>query len=311
MHIFQYNKTTVTEFLLSGFSNFNAMGRYLFPVILTIYIVTISTNMFIIVIVRIDQRLHKPMYFFIGSLSFLEIWYPSVTVPRLMWALMRRKQSISPAGCMTQFYFHFSFGVVENLLLAIMAVDRYIAICRPLRYTVIMNPDTCIKLLLGCWFLGFIIVFVPCLQVSNLSFCSKNKIDHYYCDFAPLIKLSCSDTASAEKLFFGSACFIIFGSFLIISMSYICIIQTAMTFPTSFGRRKAFSTCASHLVVVILFYGTTMFMFIRPTTGDLLHMNKIIPIIPSIITPLLNPIIYTLRNQEVKEAMKKIVQKMS
>ncbi|XP_073494033.1 olfactory receptor 6S1-like [Phyllobates terribilis] len=308
MYKFLHNKTTITEFLLSGFSNFNA--RWLFPVILTIYIVTITANMFIIVIVRIDQRLHKPMYFFIGSLSFLEIWYPSVSVPRLLFALMM-KQSISPAGCITQFYFHFSFGVVENFLLAIMAVDRYIAICRPLRYTLIMSPGTCIKLLMGCWFLGFVIVFVPCLQVSNLSFCSKNKIDHYYCDFAPLITLSCSDTASAEKLFFAFACFIIFGSFLIISMSYICIIQTMMTFPTSFGRRKGFSTCASHFVVVILFYGTIMFLFVRPTTGGLLHLNKIISIIPSIVTPLLNPIIYTLRNQEVKEAVKKIVQNMT
>ncbi|KAM4019339.1 olfactory receptor 6S1-like [Anomaloglossus baeobatrachus] len=311
MYKLVYNKTTTIEFLLSGFSNFNALGHYLFAIILTIYIVTITANIMIIAIIRIEQRLHKPMYFFIGSLSFLEIWYPSVTVPKLLWSLILGKHSISRAGCMTQFFFHFSFGVVENFLLAIMAVDRYIAICKPLRYTLIMSPDICFNLLLGCWFLGFIIVFVLCLQVSNLSFCSENKIDHYYCDFAPLIRLSCSDTTSTEMLFFAFACFVIFGSFLIISISYICIIQTTITFPTSSGRRKAFSTCASHVTVVILFYGTTMFMFIRPTSGGLLHLNKIISVIPSIVTPLLNPIIYTLRNQEVKEAVKKIVQKMS
>ncbi|XP_075690524.1 olfactory receptor 6F1-like [Rhinoderma darwinii] len=311
MYNSRYNKTIITEFLLSGFSNFSAMGHYLFTVILTVYIFTITANVFIILIVKLEQRLHKPMYFFIGGLSFLEIWYPSVTVPRLLWALLMKKESISQAGCITQFYFHFSFGVAENFLLAIMAFDRYIAICKPLRYTLIMNPDTCIKLLLGSWFLGFIAVLVPCLQVSNLSFCSKNEIDHYYCDFAPLIRLSCSDTSRVQMLFFVFACFVIFSSFWIISLSYICIIQTTMRFSTSSRRHKAFSTCASHLIVVILFYSTTIFMFIRPTTGDLLHLNKIISIIPSIVTPLLNPIIYTLRNQEVKEAVKKVVQKIS
>ncbi|KAG9468855.1 hypothetical protein GDO78_021848 [Eleutherodactylus coqui] len=308
MYNFIYNKTTVTEFLLLGFSNFSTGRHYLFMVILIVYVVTISTNLFIIAIVRIERRLHKPMYFFIGGLSFLELWYPTVTVPRLLWALLMKKQAISPAGCITQFYFHFSFGVAENFLLAIMAVDRYIAICRPLRYPLIMNINTCIKLLLGSWFLGFVTVLVPCLQVSNLSFCSKNEIDHYYCDFAPLIRLSCSDTSEVQMVFFIFACFIIFGCFLVISLSYISIIQTIMFSITS-RRRKVFSTCASHLIVVVLFYGTTTFMFIRPTAGDLVHLNKIISIIPSIVTPLLNPIIYTLRNQEVKEAVMKVVQK--
>ncbi|XP_075042358.1 olfactory receptor 6A2-like [Mixophyes fleayi] len=286
------------------------MGLYLFAFILIVYIVTITTNAFIIVIVKSEQRLHKPMYFFIGGLSFLEIWYPSVTVPRLLWALLTKEESISPSGCMTQFYFHFSFGATENFLLVIMAFDRYMAICNPLRYTLIMSPNTCIQLLLGSWISGFIIIFVPCLQISKLSFCSKNIIDHYYCDFAPLIKLSCSDTSSVQKVFLFSASFIIFGCFLLISLSYICIIKTTMTFSTSVGRYKTFSTCASHLIVVIMFYGTTMFMFIRPTTGELLHLNKIVSIIPSIVTPLLNPIIYTLRNEVVKQAVKKLFQKM-
>ncbi|KAG8553254.1 hypothetical protein GDO81_003338 [Engystomops pustulosus] len=311
MKNYKYNKTTITEFRLSGFSNFRRMGHYLFVVILVIYIVTITTNVFIIIIVKIEKRLHKPMYFFIGGLSFIEIWYPSVTVPRLLWSLILNKLSISPAGCIIQFYFHFSFGVAENFLLAIMAVDRYVAICKPLRYTLIMNPATCMKLLVGSWFLGFSIVFVPCLQLSNLWFCSKTEIDHYYCDFDPLIRLSCSDTSSVQMSFFVFACFIIFGCFLVISLSYIFILQTIMAFSTSSSRSKAFSTCASHLIVVTLFYGTTIFMFIRPNHSDLLHLNKIISIIPSIVTPLLNPIIYTLRNQEVKNAVKKIVQNLS
>ncbi|XP_063794629.1 olfactory receptor 6F1-like [Pseudophryne corroboree] len=305
-----YNKTGISEFLLSGFSNFSPIGFYLFAVILTVYIITITANVFIIVIVKTERRLHQPMYFFIGGLSFLEIWYPSVTVPRLLWALLTKEISISAAGCMTQFYFHFSFGVTENFLLAIMAFDRYVAICKPLRYTLIMSPNTCIQLLLGSWVCGFMAVSVPCIQVSNLLYCSKNTIDHYYCDFAPLIKLSCSDTLSVQKVFFLFACFIIFSSFLLISLSYICIILTTMTFSTSLGRHKAFSTCSSHLIVVLLFYGTTMFMFIRPTTGEFMHINKMVSIIPSIVTPLLNPIIYTLRNQVVKEVGKKVFQKL-
>ncbi|XP_044124877.1 olfactory receptor 6N2-like [Bufo gargarizans] len=265
-------------------------------------------NMFIIIIVKSDQHLHKPMYIFIGALSFLEIWYPSVTVPRLLWALLTQAESISIAGCLTQFFFHFSFGATENFLLTIMAFDRFVAICKPLHYLLIMKQSICTKLLLGSWIFGFLVVAIPCLLISRLFFCFENEIDHYYCDFAPLIKLSCTETSHIQKMVFVSSCFVILGCFLAIIVSYTCIIQVTMNFPTSFGRQKTFSTCASHLVVVIVFYATTIFMFVRPTTGHLLHLNKIISVIPSIVTPLLNPIVYTLRNHEVKEAVKKNVQ---
>ncbi|XP_053330027.1 olfactory receptor 6F1-like [Spea bombifrons] len=274
-----------------------------------VYVVTIMANVFIIVIVTKEQCLHKAMYIFIGGLSFLEIWYPSVTVPRLLWALLTKCESISLAGCMTQFYFHFTFGATENFLLVVMAYDRYVAICNPLQYVVIMSPKTCYKLLLGSWVLGFLMVIVPCSQISNLPFCGRN-IDHYYCDFAPLLKLSCSDTSNIKKLVFVTACFVILGCLLLIIASYVCIIRTAIHFPSSFGKSKAFSTCASHLIVVSLFYGTTIFMFLRPNSEDFLHLNKVISIVPSVITPLLNPVIYTLRNQEVKVAVIKTLQKI-
>lgn len=304
------NNTTLIEFILLGFSVLDESRFFIFLLLFTIYAVTISANIFIIVLIKCDVRLHKPMYFFIGGLSFLEIWYPSVTVPRLLRALLTKEDVISFIGCMTQFFFHFSFGAIENFLLAIMAYDRYVAVCIPLRYLLIMSPDVCVKLLLGSWIFGFIIVLLFSLPLFNLSFCSNNEIDHYYCDFAPLVELSCSETSNVEELFLATACFVILGCFLVIVVSYVCIIRTAVRFPSGEGRRKTFSTCASHCAVVLLFYSTSMFMFIRPKARDLLRLNKIFSIFPSIVTPMLNPVIYTLRNQEVKKAMKKAVKRL-
>ncbi|OCT67659.1 hypothetical protein XELAEV_18038960mg [Xenopus laevis] len=196
------NKSTVTEFYLLGFSVSDEAAQCLFLFILIVYILTISVNTFILIIVINDQHLHKPMYFFIAGLSFLEIWYPSVTVPRLLWDLKTRQKSISLPVCLTQFYFHLSCGAIENFCLAVMAYDRFVAICNPLRYLTIMNPNTCKKLLMGSWVCGSLVVVAPCLQISKLSFCNHNEIDHYYCDFAPLVKLSCSDISSVEKTVF-------------------------------------------------------------------------------------------------------------
>ncbi|KAM3912107.1 olfactory receptor 6F1-like [Leptodactylus fuscus] len=303
----QKNETMVTEFILQGFSVSENASFCLFVLIFTIYMVTISNNIFIIIIVKKEPRLHKPMYFFICALSFLEIWYPSVTVPRLLWALLTKVATISIVGCLIQYYFHFTFGAIEKFFLAIMAYDRYVAVCNPLRYLLIMRPQVCLKLVLASWTCGSIVTAVSTLQISTCSFCSDREIDSYYCDFAPLIKLSCSETGIIETQFLVVASVILFGCFFVIMVSYTCIIRTSMTLSSSFGRHKTLSTCASHLIVVLLFYGTTMFMFIRPTAGDLLYMNKMMSVIPSIVTPLLNPLIYTLRNQEVKEAMKKMV----
>ncbi|XP_068103991.1 olfactory receptor 6F1-like [Hyperolius riggenbachi] len=299
----QFNQSGVTNFLLLGFSLMEETRFCLLIVLSAVYITTIAANVSIIVLIRAESRLHKPMYFFIGGLSFLEIWYPSVTVPRLLWSLKTKDQYISSAGCMAQFYFHFSLGTTEMFLLTAMAYDRYVAICNPLRYLTIMSPYICTVLILGSWSCGFIAVVAPCISISTFWFCDGNKVDHYYCDFAPVVRLSCSDTLKAENVFFYSALFIIVGCLLFTLTSYACITRTIINCPTASGRRKAFSTFASHLSVVTLFYGTVMFMFIRPASVDSLHLNKIISIIPSVVTPLLNPIIYTLRNQEVMEAV--------
>uniref|UniRef100_A0A8C5Q9J4 Olfactory receptor n=1 Tax=Leptobrachium leishanense TaxID=445787 RepID=A0A8C5Q9J4_9ANUR len=301
------NTTVITEFILVGFSLSNETSFCLFVIIAFVYIVTITSNVVIIVIVTLQRSLHKPMYFFIGGLSFLEIWYPTVTVPRLLGALFTHNKSISPVSCLAQYYFHFACGATENFLLAIMASDRYVAICKPLRYIVIMNARTCMQLLVASWTFSFIIIAIPCAQISSLVFCF-NEIDHYYCDFAPL--LSCSDITAVENIFFAIACFVILGCFLPIIVSYIFIIRTIMTFSTASGRSRAFSTCVSHLVVVFIFYSTLIFLFVRPNTKGFLHVNKIVSVFPSVVTPLLNPIIYTLRNQEVKVAARKTLQKL-
>ncbi|XP_077343605.1 olfactory receptor 6N2-like [Lithobates pipiens] len=299
----QFNQSVVTDFILLGFSIEGQRRFWLFIVLLIIYIATITANIFIIVIIKADPRLHKPMYFFISGLSFLELWYPSVTVPRLLWSLKTKDQHISVAGCLAQFYFHFSLGATEMYLLTAMGYDRYVAICNPLRYSVIISPSVCTMLILGSWACGFIGVIVPCLRLSKLWYCKGNGIDHYYCDFAPMIRLSCSDTAKAQNAAFFSICFVSLGCFLLTLISYACITRMIIRLSSALARRKAFSTFASHLFVVILFYGTIMFMFIRPASGDFLQFNMKVSVVPSIVTPLLNPIIYTLRNQEVIEAV--------
>ncbi|KAM4661924.1 olfactory receptor 6F1-like [Discoglossus pictus] len=304
----QSNQTTVTEFILLGFPLLNNKELLPFIIILIVYILTISTNIIVIIIVSTEPSLHKPMYIFISAFSFLEICYTSVTVPTLLWVLINNQQSISYECCIVQFYFHFSLGATECFSLFIMAYDRYVAICNPLRYVVIMSPKICIILLLGSWLGGFIVVIVLCLLISDLQFCGPNEIDHYYCDFASLLKLSCSESSHIETLFFAASCFVILGCFMLIILSYAHIIRTTMNLPKS-GRRKTFSTCASHMFVVLLFYGTLIFMFVRTKTGQLLQLNKIMAIFPSVVTPLLNPIIYTLRNKEVKAAVKKIMQR--
>ncbi|XP_077306339.1 olfactory receptor 6N2-like [Lithobates pipiens] len=301
----QFNQSVITDFLLLGFSIEGQRRFGLFIVLLIIYIATITANIFIIVIIKADPRLHKPMYFFIGGLSFLELWYPSVTVPRLLWSLKTEDQHISSAGCMAQFYFHFSLGATEMYLLTAMGYDRYVAICNPLRYLIIMSPNVCIMLILGSWVCGFAGVIIPCLRLSTLWYCKGNKIDHYYCDLIPMMHLSCSDTTKAENASFYSICFVTFGCLFLTLISYACITRMVIKLSSASARRKAFSTFASHLFVVILFYGTILFMFIRPASGDSLHFNKKVSVVPSIVTPLLNPIIYTLRNQEVIEAVLK------
>ncbi|XP_078542410.1 olfactory receptor 6F1-like [Lissotriton helveticus] len=298
------NGTVLTNFILLGFSVTPELRTFLFSIVLVTYILSIVTNITIIVIIIADHHLHKPMYFFIGNFSFLEIWYPTFTVPKLMAILKKGSTPISFSECIAQMDFHFSLGMTENICLAIMAFDRCMAIGNPLHYTTNMNNRVCLIMVLGAYGASFTVFSFLAVYVSNLNFCGSNEIDHYYCDIAPLIKLSCTDTFFIKNFFLTLATTVILSCFLVIMTSYVFILSTILKFRTTEGRSKAFSTCASHFTVVFIFYGTIIFMFVRPTRSSS-QMNKIASVFPSVVTPLLNPLIYSLRNKEVKDALRR------
>lgn len=217
--------------------------------------------------------------------------------------LLTRRKEISSPSCLAQFYFLFGLGAAENCLLAVMAYDRYIAICRPLRYTTMMNGRTSISLALGAWFGGLLAAFPPAVWISTLQFCFPNFIDHFFCDYAPLLKLACEDTSAGEFVFMVMSWSVILGCFFLIMVSYTLIIFAVLRIQSTDGQKKAFGTCASHLAVVSIFYGTVIFMYIRPTSHIRFSMDKVISVFYCVVTPLMNPIIYCLRNQEVKGAV--------
>ncbi|XP_078542414.1 olfactory receptor 6F1-like [Lissotriton helveticus] len=297
--------STLDYFILIGFDVSKDFQIFLFVVICIIYVVTIFTNILIITIIRSTISLHKPMYLFIGTFSFLEIWYPTATVPKFLSNLLTESKSISLPGCVAQCYFHFSLGATENFLLVAMAFDRYVAICYPLRYMLIMSHKRCTHLALGSWICGFLPFSVTLVQISRLHFCGPNKINHYYCDFAPLVTLSCSKIYTVEFYFFITATVLLLSCLLVVIVSYLCIMLAIIGMSSSSGRMKAFSTCASHLAVLTIFYGTAIFMFAKPTGRSSLDTNKVVSVFPSIVTPLLNPIIYTLRNKEIMHTLRR------
>uniref|UniRef100_A0A8D0L4G2 Olfactory receptor n=1 Tax=Sphenodon punctatus TaxID=8508 RepID=A0A8D0L4G2_SPHPU len=298
------NQTPVTEFILLGFGNLPIQVS-LFILFLTMYLITMTGNIIIIITLRMDSRLHTPMYFFLGNLSLLDMGYTSVTVPKLLSILLMEVHTISFAGCFLQSYFFFFLGTAECLLLAVMAYDRYVAICHPLRYLVIMSKQVCVLLVMGSWTGGCLTPLVAVILVVRLPFCGPNVINHFFCDIPPLLKLACMDTYVVQKTVFMLSAMVILTTFLSTVVSYIYIGITIMRIPSSQGRSKAFSTCASHLTVVSLYYGTVIFMYVSPTTRSSFNMNKIIAVVYSVVTPMLNPMIYSLRNQEMKIAMKR------
>ncbi|XP_029435512.1 olfactory receptor 5V1-like [Rhinatrema bivittatum] len=305
------NQTTLTEFIILGFSNLLELQNLLFGVFLVIYLVTLVGNIAIITVARIDICLHKPMYFFLGNLSFLDICYTTSTVPKMLENLLAEKKSISYPGCIVQLYFFLSFVGTECVLLAVMAYDRYAAICNPLRYTVIMNNMVCWSLTASCWITGLVNSAIHTYFTFRLPFCGANKLNYFFCDIPPLLSLSCADTSVNEAVLLAIGVFIGWTPFLCIIMSYVYIILTILKIRSSKGRHKAFSTCASHLTVVLLYYGSSIFTYVRPISSYSLDKDRLISVLYSFVTPMLNPIIYTLKNKDVKSALKKIfVKKM-
>ncbi|NXF40498.1 OR6B1 protein, partial [Nyctibius bracteatus] len=303
----QENDTHIHEFILLGFSTIIELKILLFVIFLIVYLLTILENIVIITLIRRNHQLHKPMYFFLGHLSFLEAWYISVTVPKLLVNFLVKNKSISFTGCMVQLYFFIALACTECVLLAAMAYDHYVAICNPLRYPVIMSHRVCIQLAMGSSLVGFLTSVLTVIFISQLSFCGLNVINHFYCDISPLLNLSCTERLVAEMVDFVFALLILLIPFSVIIISYMCIISTILCIPMVQNRKKAFSTCVSHLTVVTIFFSATLFRYALPRSVHSSDLNKLVSIIHNVVTPKLNPFIYCLRNHEVKDTLWKVL----
>uniref|UniRef100_A0A5F8H8H7 Olfactory receptor n=1 Tax=Monodelphis domestica TaxID=13616 RepID=A0A5F8H8H7_MONDO len=298
---------TVTEFILLGFPGDWEIQILLFSLFLIVYILTMMGNGAIICAVKWDQRLHTPMYILLGNFAFLEIWYITSTVPSMLENFLSETKAISFAGCFLQFYFFSSLGTTEAYFLCIMAYDRYLAICHPLHYPTKMTLQHCYTLMSVCWVLGFLSYFLSTVQLSQLTFCGPNIIDHFICDIDPLMALSCAPDPTTEILFYIISSLIIFLTIIYLFGSYILLLRAMLRVPSAAGRRKAFSTCGSHLAVVCLFFGSLMIMYVSPTSDNSGEVQKIITLFYTVVTPFLNPLIYSLRNKEMKAALRKVI----
>ncbi|XP_006265730.2 olfactory receptor 5V1-like [Alligator mississippiensis] len=301
------NQTTLVEFIVLGFASLQQIQLLIFTGLLLIYLFTLLGNIFIMIVSFLDQNLHTPMYFFLGNLSFLDICYTTTTIPQMLVHLLSKRTNISYMGCVVQLYFFFSFVGTECLLLAAMAFDRYVAICNPLRYTVVIRKSICLLLAAASWLSGFLNSAVHTTFTFQLPFCGNNRLDYFYCDIPPLLELSCGDTSLNKILLLSIGLFIAWTPFFCILLSYTYILSTILKIPSSQGKRKAFSTCSSHLTVVILYYGSSIFTYLRPSSSYTPGSAKQISVLYSTLTPMLNPIIYTLRNKDVKEALRKLI----
>lgn len=266
-------------------------------------------NSAIILLTLLDHRLQTPMYFFLRNFAFLEISFTSVFVPKMLINIGTGDKTISFAGCFTQYFFAILLGATEFYLLAVMSYDRYVAICRPLHYTTIMSRRLCFQLVLSSWLSGFIVVAVPHAMTLQLPFCASNIINHYCCDYTILLHLSCSDTHFIEVIQFLLAAVTLILTLLLVILSYTHIIKTILRIPSAQQRKKAFSTCSSHMIVVSLSYGSCIFMYINPSFKDAANFNKRVAVLNTSVAPLLNPFIYTLRNKQVKIAFKDMLSK--
>ncbi|XP_073498414.1 olfactory receptor 12D1-like [Phyllobates terribilis] len=304
-----YNETQVlNEFILMGITNQPWLQKFLFAFVFFFYLLDILGNLIIVSLAIRDPTLQSPMYFLLGNLSFLDMLFSSVTVPKMMIGFLT-ENIISVKGCITQMYFFHFLGCTEGVLLAAMGYDRYIAICHPLRYVSIMGRSTCILLVLTSWVTGLTTSLIHAIMSSQLPFCNNKRIKHFFCDVKPVIKLACKDIYVNEVTLATVSGFLSTTTFSLTILSYIYIITHVLKIKTSKGRSKIFSTCSSHFTIVILFYGTAMCTYLGPASQTSLEKDRIAAILFTVFTPTLNPIIYTLRNKEVKKAVRKLIQK--
>ncbi|XP_069618728.1 olfactory receptor 2A2-like [Ranitomeya imitator] len=301
------NLTAITEFFLLGFQVSQRIRILLFCLLLAIYCGTICGNLLIITLVSTSKNLHTPMYFFISQLSISDIILPTDIVPNMLHILLNNGGTITFNNCIFQFYVFGASETLECLLLTVMSYDRYVAICNPLRYTAITTGGHCTILTVICWGFGWFIVLIDIMQVAKLYFCGQNIIDHLFCDIVPLIELACSDTFIIHLEIFLTCIPIVFIPTTIIVISYTNIVLAILKISSSTGRQKAFSTCSSHLIVVSIYYWTIFIVYIIPTKGRTLTTSKILSLLYTVFTPFINPIIYSLRNADIRKAVQKIV----
>ncbi|XP_073473878.1 olfactory receptor 1f45-like [Aquarana catesbeiana] len=294
-------------FILLAFSDLQYNHSALFSTILVIYTLTWTANLLLLSSIKLSPQLHTPMYFFLGNLSVVDISFSTVTVPKLLSCILHGEAAISFHGCFLQMYFFVFLGVTEIFLLSVMAFDRCVAVCIPLRYTSLMSNKVVVILSSSCWVAASLHSLLHTYTLSQLKYCEDRLIHHFFCDMTPLIKLSCSSTTLAELLIYTEGSIAIIIPFLFILISYVLIGWAIVKMKTSSSRSKAFSSCSSHLMVICLFYGTIIFIYFRPPSDYSSQYDRIVSIAYTIITPMLNPFIYSLRNQHVRQALKKLI----
>ncbi|NXG59447.1 O1020 protein, partial [Hemiprocne comata] len=299
------NDTSASEFILLGFTSWEELQVTCFVFFFATYVVTLTGNLGVILLIRIDPCLHTPMYFFLSHLSLLDICYSSTIIPQALLNFWVEKQVVSFVGCVTQLFFFATCATTECYVLAAMAYDRYVAICKPLLYTVVMSHRLCLGMVAGAYLAGAISSTIHTVSVFHLPFCGSRRINHFFCDGPPLLALSCSDTHVNEMVVSALVGFNVLTTTVFILISYLSVLSTVLRMRSTAGWHKAFSTCASHLVSITLYYGSSLFMYLRPSSRHSLEHDKMVSMIYSIAVPMLNPIIYSLRNTDMKNAMRK------
>ncbi|XP_004589689.3 olfactory receptor 6C68-like [Ochotona princeps] len=304
------NHTALTTFILLGLTQDPQLQIFLFIFLFTTYTLSITGNLTIITLTIVDLHLKTPMYFFLQNFSFLEISFTTACVPRFLYSISTGDRTITYNACAIQLFFTDLFGVTEFFLLAIMSYDRYVAICKPLHYMTIMSNQMCQNMIICCWTASLVVIVPPLCLGLNLDFCDTNIIDHFLCDANPILKISCSDTWLIEQMVIGCAVLTFITTLLCVVLSYIYIIRTITRFPSAQQKKKAFSTCSSHMIVVSITYGSCIFIYIKPSAKEDMTINKGVSVLISSISPMLNPFIYTLRNKQVKQAFNDTVKKL-
>ncbi|XP_062952081.1 olfactory receptor 5A1 [Cynocephalus volans] len=304
-----WNSSSVTMFILLGFPDHPELQVLLFMTFLGIYLMTLAWNLVLIFLIREDIRLHTPMYFFLSNLSFIDICYSSTVAPKMLIDFFQKEKTISFTGCAAQFFFFVGMGLTECFLLTAMAYDRYTAISCPLLYTTIMSQGRCTCIVAGAYVGGFLSSLIQASSIFRLHFCGPNIINHFFCDLPPVLALSCSDTFLSQVVNFLVVVTVGGTSFLILLISYSYIVSAVLKILSVDGRWKAFNTCSSHLMVVSLLFGTALFMYLRPRSRYSLGRDKVVSVFYSLVIPMLNPLIYSLRNKEIRDALWKVLDK--